>query len=85
MGSGQSKAWSIFESICNTMSGLILAYFIWNFIIIPLYIGEMELDMNQLSTQAVFGVNIIFTLFSVARGYIWRRIFNKRETNAQRT
>ena len=72
----QTKKRSIIESCCNTLSGLVLAYFIWDLLVIPVYINKMHLDMNQLSVLAVFGVNIIFTVVSVVRGYVWRRFFN---------
>ena len=81
----QNKKWSLFESICNTMSGLILAVFIWKYVVIPIYIKGLGLDMNNLSMLAVFGVNIIFTIVSVIRGFCWRRLFNGREQNVSAT
>ena len=71
----QTKKGSLFETCCNVMSGLILAYFTWTYIMIPLSVS-FSWDMNTLQIKQVFLFNGIFTLISIVRGYFWRRLFN---------
>lgn len=71
----QSKTISLVEAILNTLSGLFVAYFVWIFIVSPIWGIEM-------STIDIFGINAVFTVVSVARSYLWRRLFNKGEKNA---
>ena len=67
----QSKLESALEQALNVGSGFILSYIIWITVITPVY------DI-QLSTSDNLTVTLIFTVASLLRGYIWRRVFNRR-------
>ncbi len=67
----QSKLESALEQTLNVGSGFILSYIIWITVITPVY------DI-QLSTSENLSVTLIFTIVSLLRGYVWRRVFNRR-------
>jgi len=67
----QSRKVSILESVCNVGSGFLLSLLVWEFIIEPVFSIEESHSTNV-------GIGIIFTVISVVRGYIWRRLFNRR-------
>ena len=75
----QTKGRSLTEVVCNTVTGLVVAYFVWNYVILP-YAVSQSWDMNVLVWWQVFMVNIVFTVVSVVRGYFWRRLFNRGDT-----
>jgi hypothetical protein len=50
----------------NYVSGFIVAYLVYRFIVMP----------NPWLAGKPFTVTLIFTVVSVARSYIWRRFFN---------
>ena len=65
----QTRWVSLLESTLNVGSGFIVALLVWRFIVVPI-----------LGITPSWGTNLyitsIFTVFSVARGYVWRRLFN---------
>ena len=67
----QSKSRSLFESIINTLSGYIISIIVWHVVAkimgIPVRVGQ--------SIQIV----TIFTIISITRNYIIRRLFNAKE------
>ena len=69
----QTKKRSLFESVINTVIGLITSFII-QLVIYPL-----------LNIPVSFGQNIIITsvffIVSILRGYLVRRLFNKQETD----
>lgn len=65
----QSKKYSIIESLANTASGYVISTIVW-IIIAPLYGINYTITKNM-------GITLIFTIVSIARNYVWRRIFNK--------
>ena len=67
----QSKQHSLIESILNTLSGLLLSIATWKLIITPLF-------GIQANNSQVFLVSLIFTIISILRSYLWRRIFNRK-------
>ena len=67
---GQSKRHSFIEQVFNVGSGWLLSLLVWTFLIAPLYDVNTTLEENM-------GITIIFTIISIIRGYIWRRIFNR--------
>jgi len=67
----QSRQHSIIESICNVASGFVISLAVWEFVIEPLFGIEKRLLDN-------IGITGIFTVISIARGYIWRRLFTRR-------
>lgn len=68
----QSKLTSLVEVCLNVGSGFILAFVVWQGLAWA-YDIDMPLWRN-------FQITTIFTLVSLARGYVWRRIFNRRKT-----
>lgn len=64
----QSRLGSITEACMNTASGFIVSLIVWRFVAAwkgyPMGIGE-NLQITG-----------IFTVVSIARSYVWRRIFN---------
>lgn len=69
----QSKKLSLIESICNVGSGFIISLLVWVYLIGPLF--GIEKDLKQ-----GLGITCIFTGISIVRGYIWRRLFNRRDS-----
>ena len=68
----QSKKPSFIEQCLNVGSGYILSLLVWFWIVQPVWGFDA-------SIQESLGVNALFTLISIARGYIWRRVFNAKE------
>lgn len=65
----QSKKKSIIESLVNTLIGLLIT-----FAVSPLiyWLCEVKISIPQMT-----GATLLFTLVSIGRNYIIRRIFNK--------
>lgn len=68
----QSKLESIIEQFLNVGSGFALAWCVWQFALVS------AIDQGYLSYSDTTAITSVFTLISVARGYFWRRIFNRR-------
>lgn len=66
----QSKKQSLTETVISTFIGLAVSL-ITQIVVFPLY--GMEVSFNQ-NIQ----ITIIFTVVSIARGYLVRRYFNKK-------
>lgn len=66
----QSKKQSLKETVISTFIGLAVSL-ITQIVIFPLY--GMQVSFNQ-NIQ----ITIIFTVVSIARGYLVRRYFNKK-------
>ena len=62
----QTKLESAIEVFFNYLSGFIIAYAVYAFIVMP----------NPWLRTSPFLVTMIFTLVSVIRSYLWRRFFN---------
>lgn len=69
MTKGQKKSHSFAESLFNVIVGFAVSYAA-NLIVLP-WFGF------KVSSQAAFGIGIIFTVISIVRSYILRRIFNR--------
>ena len=67
----QSKKHSIIESVANTVIGLVTSFII-QLIIYPLLDIPVSIGQNIIITFVFFTVSII-------RGYLIRRLFNKKE------
>lgn len=65
----QSKRFSLIESVTNTLIGFIVSLII-QLIIYP--IMDIPVTFGQNLT-----ITAVFTLVSIARGYLVRRLFNK--------
>ena len=66
----QSKKYSIIESVTNTVIGLVTSFII-QLIIYPLLNIHVSIGQNVVIT-------FVFLIVSIVRGYVIRRIFNKR-------
>ena len=65
----QTKLESFLESCLNVGSGFILALIVWKFVVVPLW----GFTVSTADNLAITG---LFTVVSVIRGYMWRRVFN---------
>ena len=65
----QTKIGSIFEVLCNTLTGFAVAWLLTHHLF-PTYF-DLELTISQ-----SWIITVIYTLVSIIRSYIWRRIFN---------
>jgi hypothetical protein len=65
----QKRKYSLIEAITNTLAGLIVSFGI-QLIIYPALDIPVKLSQNVIIT-------LVFTLASIIRGYIVRRIFNQ--------
>jgi membrane protein implicated in regulation of membrane protease activity len=72
----QTKKRSLLEVCCNVGTGILTAYLAWQYIVIP-WAKICRLDLNCLIGFHVVLINLVFTVVSVVRGYLWRRIFNR--------
>jgi hypothetical protein len=64
----QSNAGSWIESVCNIASGYIIAFVVWIYFVMPVY--NIQTTMYENLT-----ITFLFSLISIIRGYVWRRIF----------
>ena len=62
----QTKVESLIEVFFNYLSGFIIAYLTYEWIVIP----------TPWLAASAFWVTSLFTLVSVVRTYLWRRFFN---------
>ena len=65
----QSRIESMIETILNVGSGFVLSLVFWIWVIMPYFHLELRFMQNV-------GLTCAFTVLSVVRGYIWRRVFN---------
>jgi len=68
----QSKYQSLIETVISTFIGLGVS-FLTQIIVFPMYNLEVNFSQN-------LQITAIFTVVSLLRGYVIRRIFNKRLT-----
>lgn len=73
----QRRTHSFYESVANTAVGFILSLLVWTFIIVPIWKIPVSMDDNLVITG-------IFTVFSIARGYVIRRIGNVYSVRQQK-
>ena len=73
---GQTRLWSAIEAISNITCGFLIAWMI--FPPIMAWFGY------EIGITKAAGVTAIYTMVSVTRSYLWRRLFNwieiKRKT-----
>ena len=70
---GQSKLGSITEACLNTASGFIVSLAVWTWVVVPVW--RLPVTMHENLT-----ITGLFTVISIARSYVWRRLFNRRQT-----
>lgn len=66
----QSRRLSLIESLTQQAVGLFLSILLWEFVAKPVW--NIQTDMADNIT-----ITLLFTLVSICRGYIFRRIFNR--------
>lgn len=66
----QRPATSLLEVCLNVGSGFVLSLLVWEYVIEPLFSVEKNLLEN-------IGITGVFTVVSIARGYIFRRLFTR--------
>ena len=67
----QSKIVSFSEQILNVGSGFLISLLYWQFAIV------YQLNaIDELTFSTNLFITIQFTVISVIRGYVWRRVFN---------
>lgn len=65
----QTRAFSLLEQVANIGSGYIIALLLWHYVVTP-YLGiPYSLTDNLVITT-------MFTVVSLLRGYVWRRVGN---------
>jgi hypothetical protein len=75
----QSKQMSLIESVTNVVIGFIISYGM-SLIILPLF-------FQSVSHKAAFEITLLYTIASLIRSYVLRRMFNKiknKEINAEK-
>ena len=72
----QTPKRSLFEVLCNVGTGILTAYMTWKFIVIP-QVKMLGWDLMTMNFWMIVYINSWFTLISIARGYLWRRWFNR--------
>ncbi len=66
----QSQKHSVVEAVVNTAVGFAISWAVWVFIVAPLF------DIPYHHGQG-FAITCIFTVTSLLRSYVLRRIFNR--------
>ena len=66
---GQSKLESKLEVGANYLTGFILAYLIYDYVVLPI----------QWLQESAFAVTTLYTVTSIIRSYFWRRYFNSKQ------
>jgi hypothetical protein len=64
----QPKLHSLLEAVFNTLSGFVLSFFVGLYLY-PLFGFPVSPGQNLVITS-------VFTVLSIARSYLWRRLFN---------
>jgi hypothetical protein len=65
----QSRVLSAIETTLNIVSGFVVSYLSWIFLV-PLFWPE-----HRSSHSVALGITILFTITSWVRAYFWRRFF----------
>ena len=73
---GQTKLGSLTEAVLNVGSGYLLAL-LTQLVVFPLF--DIRVDFGE-----QLGIAGIFTVISIARTYLWRRIFEWHQRNHER-
>ncbi len=73
----QNKRWSIIETIINVLSGFAIAQLL---ILYMLPLWEIQVTIHD-----SLEISAVFTLISLFRGYVCRRIFNYFSNPVQHT
>lgn len=66
----QSKKSSLLEQFFNVGSGFIISLCVWVYVVNPVW------ELNVTPADNIY-ITLLFTVVSIVRGYVWRRLFNK--------
>lgn len=66
----QTRTRSLIEQLLNTGSGFVLSLAVWEFVVKPVWDIHTSFAEN-------LSITILFTVVSVLRSYLWRRLFNR--------
>ena len=72
----QSNRDSIFETILSVGTGFFIALLL-NLYMLPIFVDDIT---NQVMSSAII-IGVIYTSVSMARAYVFRRVFNKFAEN----
>lgn len=67
----QTFKWSMVETALNIGSGFFVSLLMWE------YVVSVAIERGYLTMDDSFAITSIFTVSSVIRSLIWRRLFNK--------
>lgn len=70
----QSSKQSAIETVIGTMIGFIVSVLIWEFVVKPVW------DIHTAFIENI-SITLLFTIASILRGYVVRRLFNRLHTN----
>lgn len=70
----QTRKGSLVESLINTGVGFVMSLFVWEFVVKPIW------EINT-SFAENLSITLLFTVVSVVRGYMLRRVFNQLHKN----
>ncbi len=68
--SAQTPLASFIEACLNTASGFVVSLLFWTYVVVPVWHLPVTMNENLVITAC-------FTVLSVVRSYIWRRVFNR--------
>lgn len=66
----QTRLSSFIEQLFNVGSGFLVSLIVWEYFI------KSALENGTLTIDNSIEITLIFTIISVFRGYLWRRLFN---------
>ncbi len=66
----QSRRHSLLEQLLNVGSGFAISLAFWSWVVVPVWHLPVQTAENLQITAA-------FTVLSIARGYVWRRVFDR--------
>lgn len=70
----QSSRQSMVETLTSTAVGFALSVTVWEFVVKPVWSIDTSFAEN-------ISITLLFTVVSIARGYVLRRIFNNMLTH----
>lgn len=67
----QTRKGSLIEIMLNIISGFIVSYLVWVFVV-PIFWPHLASTYTT-----AFWITVLFTVSSIIRSYLWRRLFEK--------
>lgn len=71
----QSRRHSLIEALTQQTAGLVISLLLWEFVINPIWNLQTSVADN-------LTITMLFTVASIIRGYLFRRLFNRVGTPA---